>query len=263
MTAFHVSQSLRDSRVLRLGALAALLAASSACGKITAAQPPDAAPTPPDAGAPPPDALPDIVDAMPLPPDANLGPLLTLKHVNAMTVQLVDCLACVDQSGDSHAENSWFLVLDLAAAGVVGDFQVANVQVGVRESRGANGTQPAEINLYTIPTGAELLRSNFTFIANRLQAVPDQLALEVTDMPISARIPAGSTLVVELFVPDGELTGDLFLMGCNGLGSAGKSFVQGRTCQEIANITEFGELGAADRHLVMAVQGYDLGALQD
>ena len=58
MSAFHVRQSLREPRALWFWALAALLAAASGCGKITATQPPDAAPGQPDSGALP-DAAPD------------------------------------------------------------------------------------------------------------------------------------------------------------------------------------------------------------
>lgn len=261
MTAFHVRQSLRDPRAHSFWALAALLAAASACGKITSVQPVDAAPVPPDAGAIGDAAV--APDATPVPPDAGLGTLVTLKHASSLTVQLADCLSCMNNTvPQTHADNSWFLVLDLAAAGIVGDFQVARVQVGVQESIGATGTQPAEINLYTLPAGAELVRANLQFVATRAHDVPN-LELEVMDMPISASIPAGSTLVAEIYVPDGEFSRDLFKMGCNRLGSTGPSYIEAPSCAQITKITSFESLGTTDKHLVMAVQGYDLGASQD
>ena len=270
MTAFHVRQSLRDPRALGCWALAALLAAASGCGKITATQPPDAAPGQPDAGALP-DAAPDVIfdatpappDAMPGPPDANLGPLVTLKHASSMSVQSVTCLSCMNNTvPQTHADNSWFLVIDPATAGVRGDFQVSRLQVGVQRSIAGGATQPVDVTLHSLPAGAAVTRENLQFVATRTHDVSDVLR-QVIELPISGRIPAGSILVAELFAPDGEFDDNLFEMGCNTLGGAGPSYVQARTCQQIVNITSFADLQAGDKHLVMAVLGYDLGAVSD
>lgn len=261
MTAFHVRQSLRDPRAFSFWALAALLAAASSCGKITSAQPVDAAPVPPDAGAIGDAAV--TPDATPVPPDASLGTLVTLKHTESLSVGAVDCLSCMnDTVPQTHADNSWFLVFDLAKAGIVGDFQVANVQVGVKQALAATGKQPADVTLYTLPAGADVARANLQFVATRGHDVSDVLR-QVIDLPISALIPAGSTLVVEIYVPDGEFDKNLFEMGCNLLNSTGPSYVQAPTCAQIASITSFDALQAGDKHLVMAVLGYDLGASQD
>jgi hypothetical protein len=269
MTAFHVRQSLREPRALWFSALAALLATASACGKITATQPVDAAPGQPDSGALP-DAGPDgIFDATPVPdatsgpPDANLGPLVTLKHATSMSVQSVVCLSCMNNTvPQTHADNSWFLVIDPATAGVVGDFQVSRVQVGVQRSIAGDTTQPIDVILHTLPANTPLTRQNLQFVATRTHDVSDVLR-QVIELPISARIPADSTLVVEVYAPDGEFDENLFEMGCNMLGATGPSYVQAPTCQQIANITAFDALQAGDKHLVMAVLGYDLGALPD
>jgi hypothetical protein len=269
MIAFHVRQCLREPRALWFWALAALLAATSACGKVTATQPTDAAPVLPDAGALP-DAGPDDIfdatpapDAVPGPPDANLGPLVTLKHATSLSVQSVECLSCMnDTVPQTHADNSWFVVLDLAKAGVVGDFQVASVQVGVQQTRAGDSTQPIDVILHTLPVNAPVTRANLQFVATRTHDVADALR-EVIDLPISARIPAGSTLVAEIYAPDGEFDGNFFDMGCNMLGGTGPSYVQAPTCAQISNITSFEDLNAGDKQLVMAVLGYDLGALQD
>lgn len=262
----HVRQPRREPRISLSWTLAALLAAASACGKVTATEPIDAAPAPPDTGTTPDgpapvDAAPVPGDAAPVPPDANLGTLQTLKHVTSLSVQAVECLACMnDTTPQTHADNNWFLVLDLAEQGIVGDFQVARVQVGVNQATATGSTQPVDITLYTLPAGLELTRANLQFVATRTHDVPDVLR-QVIDLPISARIAAGSTLVAEIHVPDGESGRHLFLMGCNQLGSSGPSYIQAPTCPEAAEITAFDKLNAANKHLVMAVLGYDLGLL--
>lgn len=248
MTALHVRQSHRDARALGCWALAALLAAASGCGKITPTQPVDAAPGQPDAG---------------VAADANLGPLVTLKHATSMSVQSVTCLSCGnDTMPQTHADNSWFLVLDLAEAGVVGDFQVSRVQVGVQRATAGGSTQPVDVILHTLPKDAAVTRENLEFVATRTHDISDVLR-QVIELPISARIPADSTLVLELYAPDGETDENLFEMGCNMLGATGPSYVQAPTCPQIASITSFDALQAGDKHLVMAVLGYDLGTLQD
>jgi hypothetical protein len=266
MTAFHVRQSRRDSRALGCWALAALLAAAGGCGKITATQPVDAAPGQPDAGALPDAASDGIVDAAPPdagPPDANLGPLVTLKHATSMQVQSVACLSCMNNTVPlTHADNSWFLVIDPATAGVAGDFQVSRVQVGVQRANASGSTQPVDVTLHTLPVGAVVTRENLQFVATRTHDISDVLR-QVIELPISGRISAGSTLVVELYAPDGEFDDNLFEMGCNILGGSGPSYVQAPSCEQIASITSFEAVNAGDKQLVMAVLGYDLGALQD
>jgi hypothetical protein len=250
MAAMHVRQSVRKRSSARALMTVVLLAsASGACGEVVPEQP-DAATAPPDAAG--------LADAAG-PPDAAGPALVTLRHASSLTVQEVECLSCAnDTMPETHADNSYFLVFDLAASGIAGDFEVVGVQVGILQSLAPNGRQPADVVLYTLPAGAELLRANLQFVATSAHEVPDTLR-QVIELPIAAQIAAGSTLVVELFLPDGEADGNLFKMGCNRLGATGPSYVEAPTCAEIATITSFDDLMVGDKELVMAVVGRDLG----
>jgi hypothetical protein len=217
--------------------------------------PPDAGEQPADA-APGPDAReqPDAregIDAAPLDPD-----LIALTQSNDPTrVDPGSSLACTDNQTGFVAPNSYFRVFSLADLDVLTDFEVTNVRFGIRSAISLQGVQAVAVNLYTLEGALAFANLSAPPIAQEVIELPDQ-ALTLVDVPFAgAVIPAGSTLAVEIFVPDGVADGNELLVGFNEVGQSGPSFIAAPTC----NFPEPVEISAAnqlfDIHLVMTVSG--------
>ena len=232
----------------------------AACGEVTPITGPDAMSAPPDAVQPGIDAaLPGPIDAAAS--DASLGPLVTLAHSNTQAIQLGARAFCrkADIEPPVQADNSYFRVFRLEDFDVEGDFQVADVQIGVESADGADGTQPAQVFLYTLAEGLELQRANLELVAMDNYQIPDQ-QLSIHTMPISADIPAGTTLVAEFFVPDGSELGDRFLVGFNNGGQQDPTYIEAPSCDEVAGIVRLDMAGAGfeSRAVILNVRGYDV-----
>jgi hypothetical protein len=216
-------------------------------GTPDAGERPDAGPSP-DAG-PTPDAREDI-DAAPVDPS-----LIALTQSNNST--LVDpgaSLACTDPTG-FVAPNSYFRVFSLPDLDIATDFQVTSVQFGVRQATSLQGVQPVAINLYTLEGALAFANLSNPPIAQEIIDLPDQV-LTLVDVPFAdAVIPAGSTLAVEIFIPDGVADGNELLVGFNGVGQTGPAFIAAPSCSlpEPVEINEAN--GLFDIHLVMTVSG--------
>jgi hypothetical protein len=256
---WRISLAAVPGRSLMLSTCAALVL--GACqGVIDPAGPPANPPEPLDAGERP-DAGP-TTDAGPA-PDAREGidaapgdpGLIALTQSNNPT--LVDpgtSLACNDPSG-FVAPNHYFRVFVLPDLGIDTDFQVTKVQFGVRQATSLVGVQTVAVNLYTLEGALAFANLSDPAIAQELVELPDQV-LTLVDVPFAgAVIPAGSTLAVEVFVPDGVADGNELLVGFNGDGQTGPSFIAAPTCgfAEPVEISEANML--FDIHLVMTVSG--------
>lgn len=247
----------RTSFCISLG-LASL--ALAACGEVKSVAP-DAMSVPVDAAQPGTDsALPLPIDAAA--PDASPGPLVTLSQSNSQSIRLGLSVYC-RKSGTTppiQANNSYFRVFRLADFDIGGEFQVADVQIGVEIADGGDGLQPAQVFLYTLAEGLELQRDNLEMVAERSYEIPDQQA-SIHTMPISATIPAGATLVAEFFVPDGSAFNDRFLVGCNDDGDLEPSYIETPSCSEVPQgIVALPQAGPGfeTRAVVLNVRGYDL-----
>ncbi len=100
---------------------------------------------------------------------------------------------------DFHVENRYFRIVPLGAYGIAGDFEVARVQVGIREALGPPARPPGAVRLHTL--AGEPLVTNLTQIAEERIEFSVEVPTQV-DVPFSnAIIPMGSTLVIEVFIP--------------------------------------------------------------
>lgn len=232
----------------------------AACGEVRPIAA-DAMSAPLDAVQPGTDASPlDPIDAAP--PDASPGSLVTLAHSNSQAIRLNASAFCrkADVTPDVQADNSYFRVFRLADFDVEGDFQVADVQIGVESADGSDGTQPAQVFLYTLAEGLELQRPNLELVAMDNYQIPDQ-QLSIHTMPISVVIPAGATLVAEFFVPDGSELNDRFFVGCNNDGEQDPSYIETPSCDSVPDgivaLTMAGT-GFENRAVILNVRGYDL-----
>jgi hypothetical protein len=160
-------------------------------------------------------------------------------------------------AGGLHTNNSYLRVFDLVADfGINVNINITSVDVGIETATaGTGGIQPATINIYTL--SGPFIFANLTLIATQAINVADQ-SLSILNVPISASIPAGSVLVVEVFTPDGQANGNSFFIGANGLGQTGPSYLAALDCG-IAEPTSTADIGFPGDMFVMNVNADPAG----
>jgi hypothetical protein len=130
-------------------------------------------------------------------------------------------------------------------------YNVTSVDFGVES---ANNTQPVTVRLYT-NAGAPFPGGTRTQIATTTVSVTAAQTGTVVNAPITAAVPAGtSELVMELFTPDGQATGNLFFVGSNADPESGPSYLSAAACG-VTNPTPVATLGFPNMHIVFNVHG--------
>ena len=133
-------------------------------------------------------------------------------------------------------------------------YDVTSVSFGVEEATGAGGTQPVTVRLYTNAGGA-FPAGTRTQIATTTIQVLDSASGTVLSVPLVATVPAGtSELVMEVFTPNGQATGNFFFIGSNTAAETGPSYLSAADCG-IANPTDTATIGFPDMNIVFNVQG--------
>ena len=175
-----------------------------------------------------------------------------ITHSNAQEVMPINPIACVENQ--YHTDNSYYRVFELNEFGINEEFQVTSVEFGVYQAIGAEGEQPVHVRLHLLD-GSFLLQ-NMRLIGAASIQLPDQ-ALTKVSVPVTGKVPAGGTLVVELFTPDGRpLTSNRFAIGSNNLGQTAASYLRAPDCN-YNEPTDFANVGSGypDLHIVMNVYG--------
>jgi hypothetical protein len=236
--------------VLTLALIACATAGSgddSEAGADAAANTPDARP-PGTPDAPPPGA-PDAPvvgtpDAPPVPQS------ITLSHSTSLAITPGNSVSC--NLDNLHADNSYYRVFDLPSLGVTSPLEISKVTVGIETAlAGVGTTQPATVRLHTL-TGP-LTLANLTLFGSVDIAVANQNET-LLDVPIAATAPAGSTVVVEVFTPDGQPSGHSFFIGSNTAGATGPSYLAAVDCSA-AEPADVAGLGFPDMHIVLTITG--------
>lgn len=208
-----------------------------------------------------------VVDAslVDMPP----GPMVrTLSQTSSTTLEPLRSIACpADTSGT--AANNYYRVFDLAAFGITGDFDVTSVSFQIEhcnELSGSNGaTVAVRVGTYDGTPGATLATANMTILASN----PNVIVPEVIETvgpppmtpggmvmaPITATIPAGQKLLVEVDAPDGNAKYQ-FYMGANDDGETGFGYISAPECG-ITTPTNISTVAEPDTpvHLLLTVTG--------
>ena len=137
-------------------------------------------------------------------------------------------------NGIGHTDNSYWRAFTLPTFGIVSQFNVSSVQVGVEKAEAASGLQSITVRLYrttsgVFPTGTRNLLSSANF------NVTDQSGT-IINVPITANVPAGSELIVEVFTPNGQAGSNLFFIGSNAAAESGPSYISAASC-DVTNPT--------------------------
>src|SRR5690606_1268238 len=152
------------------------------------------------------------IDAM---VDAPPGPQTrTLTQTTSQTIKGANTLACGNPTNGWTSTNKYYRVFDLAAMGITTPFTVSKVSFQVEHcdkliGTGTGTTVAVRVGTYSAAAGATLATANMTILAsNASVAVPEVIQVDTTtpggtvDAPITATIPAGGRLLVEVDAPD-------------------------------------------------------------
>ena len=228
-------------RMLLLGVLFAGCASASSGA---AAGDPDAAP---GSGTVDSDIV--VIDGAPdAAPDAYVPQPITITQSTSTTMAAAHTLVC----GQNRytPENHYYRVFPLADHGITAAFQVQNVQFGVQHAQGSH-TVTVNVGTYggaVTPTTAGLDAALWTPIASTSVAIPNGDGLTM-NVPITATIPAGGKLMVELASPD---SGDRFWPASNASGETYPTYRR-TTCAN--TIQSYAATGLPNVHLIMSVSG--------
>ena len=133
------------------------------------------------------------------------------------------------------------------------DYNVTSVSFGVEEATGAGGTQPVTVRLHTNSGGA-FPAGTRTQIATTTIQVLDSASGTVLDVPLVATVPAGAELVMEVFTPNGQATGNFFFIGSNTAAETGPSYLSAADCG-LATPTDTATIGFPDMNIVFNING--------
>lgn len=195
------------------------------------------------------------VDAEPVENSPAQG-TISITHSLSQDVIAGNSVSC--NAGGLHADNSYIRRFTLTDFGINGDFLVTDLEIGIEAATaGAGGAQPATINLYTWDPNTTFVFANFSPVSSANVNVPDAAVTKMM-FPISGAVPAGSTLVVEFFTPDGQAAGHSLFVGSNPSGQTDATFLAAAACG-VTEPTDTAGIGFPDMHLVMNVYGEEIG----
>jgi hypothetical protein len=202
-------------------------------------------------------------------PDGSVGPQTrTLTQTTSQTLKAGNTIAC-GGSGTTRA-NNYYRVFDLPAMGITTAFSVSKVSFQIEHCQPTSGstcaTVAVRVGTYSATPGATLSTANMTILASNA-GVTIPVVIENTtttppttpggtvDAPITATIPAGSKLLVEVDAPDGTNTYG-FYMGSNDGGESGFGYILApATGCAITTPTNISQVAAAPVNLLLTVTG--------
>ena len=192
-------------------------------------------------------------------PPADAAPVaVTLSQTTGTTVAATSSIACGNNADGTTAENSWYRVWKLSDDSISGPFQVTTVSFGVQEATGLPNVQ-VKVGTYSgavTPPPAQLDTALITPLMAATFAVPNTVSTATTTVmvPISATVPAGGTLIVEVFSPDQLGTGKYFYLGGNSTGETKPAYLRAPGCSTPQPRTTVA-LGFPTSNLVITVSG--------
>ncbi len=189
------------------------------------------------------------------PIDAPSTQTITLSQSSSNAITALNTVACYNATLGYTDENSFYRVFRLADHGVNTAFTATRVDFAIEEATANAGSQTVQVRVHTL-NGA-FVRANLTTIAGQTVTVANQslTTMSVTLSPPGIA-PAGSTIVLELFSPNGTTVGHAFFPGSNAAAETGPSYIRapGTGCA-ITEPATYASISNPQVHLVMSVTG--------
>jgi hypothetical protein len=207
---------------------------------------------------PTPDANPDPdpPDARPPAPDAMVGPQnVTLSQATSTTLVTPNTLACSNTASGYTLENHYYRVFKLSDFGIATTFTATRVDFGIEDAVAVTPPQTVTVRLHSM-SGTTLTNASLTLLYGQNVSIPNQsnTSMSVT-LTSPVVVPAGSTLVLELFAPAFAAAGNDFYPGSSTSGESGPSYIRADDC----GVTEPTAYTTVDNtvtvDLVMSVSG--------
>jgi hypothetical protein len=202
-------------------------------------------------------------------PDGPVGPMTrTLSQTNSQALKALNSIACGNSTSGTTRANNYYRVFDLAAAGITTAFTVSKVSFQIEHCDRISGntgcTVAVRVGTYNGTPGATLVNANMTILAsNPTVNIPEVIENPgpppttpggTVDAAISATIPAGQKLLVQVDAPDGNNVYS-FYMGTNDGGETAPGYILATDCS-ITTPTSISTVGtAAARNLLLTVTG--------
>jgi hypothetical protein len=165
-----------------------------------------------------------VVEAGPVQTDAAAcGEIeITQSASQALTGPLIAC-----NISNIVLQNSYYRAFELSDFGINNDFDICAVAIGISQAIAPSGSQPLTVNLYI--SDPDFPNGTLTPIGTTSIQLTDQ-SFAIATIPVAGIAPAGSELVVEIFVPNGQAAGNTFFFGTNDDGQTGPSYIEAPDC---------------------------------
>ncbi|MEI7963798.1 MAG: hypothetical protein WCH29_01440, partial [Chitinophagaceae bacterium] len=178
---------------------------------------------------------------------------VTITQSSSNTITPGNSVAC--NAGGLHTDNSYYRSYPLA---LTGNFTINTVFFGIEQATG--GPQSVTVNLYT-NTGAAFPNGTLTLVGSQTANIANQIGTIFTvTLATPVTVPGNSTLVIELFTPDGRALGHGFFIGSNSAAQTGSSYIKAALCG-ITNPVDLAGLGFPGMHIILGASGSTPGSL--
>jgi hypothetical protein len=151
-----------------------------------------------------------------------------ITQSNSQTIEPGQGIACASHP-TSFRNNNFYRDFDLAGDyGITDGFEVTAVEFAIDAISTPSGF-PITINIYsatpgTFPGGSLTLEGSEVYTATNADA------LTIVNVPVSAIIPAGQSMVVEMVIVDDGTDTNYMTMGVNSAGETGPSYIMAPDC---------------------------------
>lgn len=209
-------------------------------------------------GPPPPDAFVNPIDAPPGVMTKTLD-----ENTNDM-IAIPTSIACSDNiNGVPQYTNasSYYRVFDPANYQITTDFHVTQVGFQVENStqNAGNGILvTVKVGTYDAVPATQLDTTKMAVLATQtnVQTPENDEVGAAINQPITATIPAGKRLFVEVDSPQGSSNDNLlFYIGANAVAESSPGYVMSSACTETQKPTNISSLGAGQISILMTVTG--------
>lgn len=181
-----------------------------------------------------------------------------ITHSSSQNIVPGGSIACTTGPPENYLymENGFYRAFNLPSFGIINEFKVLSVEIGIQEAFGLSGSQPLSVLLY-VSSGASFPGGSLTLIGAANFTIQNQ-SFSIVSFPVSGIAPAGSELVVQIRVPDGRLpVGNRFFIGANSSAQTGPSYLRAPGCNTPNPVTT-AALGFGHVHYVMNVIGLEV-----
>jgi len=189
---------------------------------------------------------------------AAIGQDIRLSHSTEeiLVVAGVGISCAATGAPQTTVDNSYWREFDLGDFGVTTGVDISSVEFGI-ESLTLPTLLEADItvNLFQAPAGSAPA-TTFDQVGSAIVSLGDR-ALEVITVDVTGSLDAGTSLIVEIQVPDFQAeggAGDVYFPGANSFGESAPSYISSVGCATPEPVT-YASIGFPETHLIIVANG--------